>query len=192
MRIQEIVQPKAQAIQEAIQWHLTTKTPLVENVFRRYSDNWFQFFVEMRQHVANGEIFLENNMDTDIIASDLGTFAEYEGQMVPLDCPMLEPLEEAEYKGKEVELNKPKRGGSKKYYVYVKNPATGNVKKISFGDVSGLSVKIRDPKRRKAFAARHGCSGAGAKDRMSAKYWSCRLPSHTASLGLSPIHARWW
>ena len=190
MRIHEIVQSKAQAIQEAIEWHLTTKTPLVENPFRRYSDSWFQFFIEMRQRVRDGSLVLENMLDHDIIASDLGTFVEYQGKSVPLDCPMLEPLEEAEYKGKEVELNKPKRGGSKKYYVYVKNPTTGNVKKISFGDVSGLSVKIRDPKRRKAFASRHNCEKK--TDKTTAGYWACRVPAHTDSLGLAPIHARWW
>ena len=55
------------------------------------------------------------------------------------ECNLYEDLEitEAEYQGKKVELNKPKRGGSKKYYVYVKNPKTDRVKKISFGDVTG-------------------------------------------------------
>ena len=193
MRIHEIVQSKAQAIQEAIEWHLTTKTPLVENPFRRYSDSWFQFFIEMRQRVRDGSLVLENMLDNDIIASDLGTFAEYQGKSVPLDCPMLEPLEEAEYKGRQVSLNKPKRsaGGPKKYYVYVKNPKTGNVKKINFGDVSGgLTTKISNPARRKAFASRHNCEKKTNK--LSSGYWACRVPQHTSSLGLAPIHARWW
>lgn len=190
MRIHQIFQSKPEALQEAVEYHISTATPLLDNPFRRYSDNWFQFFNEMRAKVQDGSLVLEEGIDKDITESDLGTFAEYEGKQVPLDCPMLEPLEEAEYHGKTVQLNKPKRGGSKKYYVYVKNPATGNVKKINFGDATGLSVKIRDPKRRKAFAARHGCSDAN--DRLSAKYWSCRVPQHTASLGLAPVHARWW
>ena len=64
---------------------------------------------------------------------------------------------EAEYNGKDVELNKPKRGGSKKYYVYVKNPKTDRVKKISFGDVTGLKTKANNKKKAKSFAARHNC-----------------------------------
>ena len=84
-----------------------------------------------------------------------------------------EVLSEAEYKGKNVELNKPKRGGAKKYYVYVKNPSTGNIKKISFGDVhGGLTAKVSNPKARKAFAARHNCKDK--KDKTKAGYWACR------------------
>ena len=64
------------------------------------------------------------------------------------------PLEEAEYQGKKVKLNDPIRGGSKKFYVYVKN-AKGNIVKVSFGDTTGLSIKRDDPARRKSFRARH-------------------------------------
>ena len=48
---------------------------------------------------------------------------------------------EAEYNGREVELNKPKRGGGKKYYVYVKNPDSGNVNKVEWG-AKGMSVAV--------------------------------------------------
>jgi len=88
-------------------------------------------------------------------------------------------LKEAEYKGKNVELNSPKRGGSKKYYVYVKSKA-GNVKKISFGD-TGLSAKIKDSKARKSFAARHKCNTK--KDKTKAGYWACNLPRYWDKLG---------
>lgn len=82
-------------------------------------------------------------------------------------------LSEAEYKGKNVELNKPQRGGAKKYHVYVKNPSTGNIKKISFGDAhGGLTAKVSNPKARKAFAARHNCKDK--KDKTKAGYWACR------------------
>ena len=80
------------------------------------------------------------------------------------------PLEEAEYQGKKVKLNDPIRGGSKKFYVYVKN-AKGNVIKVSFGDTTGLSIKRDDPARRKSFRARHNCDTA--KDKTTARYWSC-------------------
>ena len=81
---------------------------------------------------------------------------------------------EAKYQGKEVKLNHPMRGGSKKYHVYVKNPKTGKVKKISFGDVhGGLTAKVSNPKARKAFAARHNCDMK--KDKTKAGYWACRI-----------------
>ena len=95
------------------------------------------------------------------------------------------PVKEAEYNGKDVELNKPKRGGSKKYYVYVKNPKTGRVKKISFGDVTGLKTKAGNKKRAKSFAARHNCEKKN--DKMKAGYWACRLPRYGLVKG-----GQWW
>ena len=108
---------------------------------------------------------------------------------------MLSPnhkIPEAEYQGKKVELSKPKRGGSKKFYVYVKDPKSGNIKKVSFGADSGggkLAVKLKDPKARKAFADRHNCDQK--KDKTKAGYWSCRLPRYAKSLGLSG-GGTWW
>lgn len=81
-----------------------------------------------------------------------------------------ELLEEAEYQGKKVTLNKPVRGGSKKFYVYVKNDK-GNVVKVSFGDPN-MEIKKDDPERRKAFRARHRCDNPGPK--WKARYWSCK------------------
>jgi len=81
-------------------------------------------------------------------------------------------ITEAEYQGKKVKLNDPVRGGSKKFYVYVKNNK-GNVIKVSFGDTTGLSIKRDDPERRKNFRARHNCDTA--KDKTTARYWSCRM-----------------
>ena len=82
----------------------------------------------------------------------------------------LEGIQEAEYQGKKVKLNDPIRGGSKKFYVYVKNEK-GNVIKVSFGDTTGLSIKRDDPARRKSFRARHNCDNPGPKTK--ARYWSC-------------------
>ena len=76
-------------------------------------------------------------------------------------------ITEAEYQGKKVKLNDPIRGGSKKFYVYVKN-AKGNIIKVSFGDTTGLSIKRDDPARRKSFRARHNCDTA--KDKTTARY----------------------
>ena len=83
-----------------------------------------------------------------------------------------EGLSEAKYQGREVKLGKPMAGDVKKYKVYVKDPQTGNIKKVNFGDKK-LSIKRDQPSRRKNFRARHRCSTA--KDRTSARYWSCRM-----------------
>ena len=96
-----------------------------------------------------------------------------------------ESVSEAEYQGKDVELNKPKRGGSKKYYVYTKNPKTGKVKKISFGDVTGLRTKSGNADRARSFAARHNCEKKN--DRTKAGYWACRLPRYGLVKG-----GKWW
>ena len=101
-----------------------------------------------------------------------------------------EPLQEAEYQGRDVELNKPKRGGKKKFYVYVKDPSTKNIKKVSFGDTTGLSVKFKDPEKRKAFADRHNCSTK--KDRTKAGYWSCNLPRYAKQLGMGDNQNTFW
>ena len=83
-------------------------------------------------------------------------------------------LQEAEYKGREVKLGKPMRGDVKKFKVYVKDPKTGNVKKVNFGD-KNMEIKRDDPDRRKNYRARHGCGTSRASDRTKAAYWSCRL-----------------
>jgi hypothetical protein len=98
-------------------------------------------------------------------------------------------IPEIEYKGKKVQLNKPKRGGSKKFYVYVKNPKTGNVKKVSFGD-TGLSVKFKQQGARASFAARHKC--AHKKDKTKAGYWSCNIGRYWKSLGGSSNFSGYW
>jgi len=90
------------------------------------------------------------------------------------------------YKGRKVKLNKPKRGGSKKFYVYVRNPKTGKIKKISFG-AKGMTTGLRDPARRKSFKARHNCEDK--KDKTKAGYWACRIGRHPKVTG-APY--TWW
>jgi hypothetical protein len=103
----------------------------------------------------------------------------------------IKELTEAEYQGKDVELNKPKRSsGSKKYQVYVKNDK-GNVIKVNFGDEKGgLTAKINDPEARKAFADRHDCKNK--KDKTKAGYWSCNLPRYWKALGGSDDMNTYW
>ena len=80
-------------------------------------------------------------------------------------------LKEAEYHGRKVPLGKPMRGDVKKFKVFVKDPKTGNVKKVNFGDKK-MRIKKSIPARRKSFRARHNCSNPGP--RTKARYWSCR------------------
>jgi hypothetical protein len=80
-------------------------------------------------------------------------------------------MDEAEYHGHEVPLNKPMQGDVKKSKVYVKDPSTGNIKKVNFGDPN-MTIKKSNPARRRSFRARHHCENPGPKTK--ARYWSCR------------------
>ena len=164
-------------ISEKLKYHLDNNKPIVENLFRPGSSSFFGLIKEARSHFDKGEVVL-NGVDKILFEqTEIGNFDYFDGELVPLDLPMEveEELNEAEYHGKEVELNHPMRSsGPKKYKVYVKNPKTGKVKKISFGDVKGgLTAKVSDPKARKSFAARHKCSTK--KDKTTAGYWACRI-----------------
>jgi hypothetical protein len=161
-------------VEKAILFHKENDIPLAQNIFRPHSENYYKLFREAK--TLKESVFL-NEFDDYLMSTDIGELAMYEGVEVPLDHPLVE----AEYKGKEVELNDPKRGGKKKFYVYVKNEK-GNVIKVQFGDTSGLKAKISDPAARKSFAARHNC--AAKKDKTKPGYWSCNLPRYAAQLGL--------
>ena len=98
----------------------------------------------------------------------------YEMELYSEECgcgALASTLEEAEYQGRKVTLNKPMRGDVKKFKVFVKDPSTGNVKKVNFGDPN-MRIKKSNPKRRKSFRARHNCDNPGPKTK--ARYWSCR------------------
>jgi len=158
---------------ENLKFHLENKLSVLDNVFRPGSEAFYQLLSESRKFTN-----LLSDEDKELFeTTDIGKFAMYEGQMVPLDLPMenIEVIYEAEYKGKKVDLNKPMRSsGPKKYKVYVKNPKTGKVKVVHFGDIKGgLSAKVSDPKARKAFADRHQCHLK--KDKTKPGYWACRL-----------------
>lgn len=161
---------------ESLKYHLDNNKPITENIFRPGSQAFFSVIKEARQLFESKKINL-CELDKEIYEStEIGKFGWFNGELVPLDLPMenIVDINEAEYKGKEVKLNYPMRGGTKKYYVYVKNPKTGNVKKIAFGDVhGGLTAKVSNPEARKNFAARHKCSTK--KDKTKAGYWACRI-----------------
>lgn len=176
-------------LSEGLLYHVKTERPIYDNIYRYGSDKYLELFKEVR-HLYSRDLIDLNPTDVEIITeTNLGEFGIFEGQKVPLDL-IIEEIELEEEKKKTPELNKPKRGGSKKFYVYVRNPKTKNIKKVSFGDTSGLSAKINNPKARKAFADRHDCKNK--KDKTKAGYWACRLPRYAKLLGLKGSYSGFW
>lgn len=98
-----------------------------------------------------------------------GDLEEYVFEVVETDVD----LNEAKYRGREVKLGKIMKGDVKKYKVYVRDPKTGNIKKVNFGDPN-MEIRRDNPKARKSFRARHGCGTPRASDRTKAAYWACR------------------
>ena len=188
--LNESIAPK-EILSENLRYHVVNKLPLTENTFRYGSESFLNLWAEARALYLR-EIIHVNDDDKEILEeTDLGNYGLYEGVKVPLDLLLLEneELEEAEGKKKNPPIGKPKRGGSKKFYVYVRKPG-GGVKKVSFGDTTGLSAKINNPEARRAFAARHDCKNK--KDRTKASYWSCRLPRYASLLGLKSSFSGFW
>ena len=171
-------------LSEGLQYHIDKQIPLFETVYRIGSNKHLSLIREARKMYSRDIINLCEE-DEALIKTHLGEFALFEGEAVPLDLPMLE----AEFKGKDVKLNKPKRGGPKAYYVYVRDPKTKRIKKVTFGS-GGLKAKIRNKKARNAFSKRHRCPEK--KDRTKASYWSCNLPRYASMLGLGANMNTFW
>jgi len=171
-------------VSESIAYHQTQNIPISESVYRMHSNSYYELISEARTLYSNNQLQLSESDQWLFDNTDIGLFETYEGNLVPLDIPFMIAEEE------NVKLNKPKRGGSKKFYVYVKDPKTGNVKKVSWGDTSGLSVKMNDPAARKSFAARHQCHLQ--KDKTTAAYWACNLPRYAKQLGMSGGGSFYW
>jgi hypothetical protein len=197
---------KDPALEEAIQYHLENNISITENVFRPGSDMFFQLISETKRLYTEGEYSPVDEYEQDLLKSDIGEIAEYEGQLVVLDFPIEETIEEACWTGyvqkgmkkkgdkmvpncvnEEDEtsgqgIGKPFRsngGGA----VYVKN-AKGNVIKVNFSQ-SGMKKRINEPGRVRSFVARHHC--LTNKDRTSASYWACRWPRYFSNTG-----QQWW
>tara|TARA_B100000131_G_scaffold102069_2_gene99094 strand:+ start:1644 stop:2375 length:732 start_codon:yes stop_codon:yes gene_type:complete len=181
---EKINEDDKESLEEAMLYHLDHGAGVDQNIFRPGSTAFFALFREARHRYNLGLYVPKNTEEFELLEDlDIGEFALYEGQLVPLDYPIMEGneehLNEAEYKGKKVELNKPKRGEGGKAYVYVNSgkknkDGTIRVKKVSFGssmpDAMGDSDAAK--KRRKSFGDRHNCSDK--KDKTAAGYWSCR------------------
>lgn len=164
-------------ISEALQYHIDHDVGIDRNVFRPGSKEFLSLFKEVRDLYNKGQYKLNEGEEYYILETDIGEYALYEGEMVPLDMPM--PIEEAKKRRKKKKkknppLNKPSlnTGGGKKWKVFVRSKS-GGVKKVTFGDKKGgLKGNWNDPKARASFAKRHKC--AEKKDKTKAGYWSCR------------------
>ena len=129
------------------------------------SEAWRDLVNEVRSLHESGSIRLNEN-DEFIILTEAGRMGVYQGKDVPLDSP--------------------KRGGSKKFYVFVnsgRKNAEGRVvaKKVAWGDPK-LSVKNQSDKARKSFLARHKCSTKN--DRTTPGWWACNVNRYAKQLGL--------
>ena len=189
--LNESVAPK-EILSEGLKYHIDNARPLTEHVYRAGSKSYFNLWAEARALYSRNIIEMQGDDLEVITETDLGHFGLYESQKVPLDFIFEEELDEAEKK-KTPALNKPKRGGAKKFYVYVRDPKTKKVKKVSFGAAGGgqnLSVKIKDPKARAAFSKRHNCPQKTDKTKPS--YWSCRVGRYWKMLGGDKNFSGFW
>ena len=155
---------KYSALSEGLKYHIDSGVGVDRNIFRPESESFFELFREVRNLSLLGLYQLNENERELIEETDIGEWGMFEGERVPLDFPMLyeEDIDEAKYKGREVKLGKngAKRGEGGKAYVYVRDPKTKNIRKVSFG--SSLPDAMGDSdahkKRRKSFGARHNCA----------------------------------
>ena len=176
-------------VSDALQYHIENDMSLTNNVFKVYSEGYFNLVNEVRDLYNEGKIDL-NDKDKLMVESDLGKKVKIGKEIVYLDAPYIyeteteeDILAEAKHHGKNVNLGKPFRtpGGPKKFAVYVRKPG-GGIKKVTFGDPK-LRVKNANKGAAKSFRARHKCSQK--KDRTTAGYWSCNVGRYAKQLGLS-------
>jgi hypothetical protein len=178
-------------ISEGMFYHIENNLPLNESIYRPQSMMFLKLFVEARNLYDSNRLILCEADQYYFDNTDIGTFGEYNGIKVPLDLPLTEEFltEALEEEKKDPPIGKPKRGGSKKFYVYVRDK--GKVKKVSFGMAGGgLRAKLNNPKARQAFSKRHNCPQK--KDRTKASYWSCRLPRYAKLLGFKTSFSGYW
>ena len=176
-------------ISDELKYHINEGLTLTNNIYRVYSQGYFDLVNEVRELWNNGLVEL-NEEDRMMVESDLGKKVKIGKEIVYLDAPFIyeteteeDILQEAKHRGKNVKLNKPFRtpGGPKKFAVYVKSK-NGNVKKVTFGDPN-LRVRNNNKGAAKSFRARHKCDQK--KDRTTAGYWSCNVGRYAKQLGLS-------
>ena len=121
--------------------------------------------------LADDSILLDATADIVSVLESWNLLSDQESQDTVILETQDDDMDEAKYHGREVPLGKPMKGDVKKSKVYVRDPATGNIKKVNFGDPN-MRIKKSIPGRRKSFRARHNCANPGP--RTKARYWSCR------------------
>lgn len=172
-------------ISESIMYHVNNSLPIHDNIYRIYSEKFFNLYNEARTLKESGNVTFFGD-DLELLNTNIGQTGIYEGNEVYLDVPFIEGEEEylveAKHRGRNVKLNKPFRtpGGPKKFAVYVKTPG-GTIKKVTFGDPN-LRVRNSNKKAAKSFRARHNCQAK--KDRTTAGYWSCNISRYRKALGI--------
>jgi hypothetical protein len=177
-------------LSEGMAYHVERNIPLMESVYRIESESWISLVNEARDLWERNVVDL-NEDDLFLISTDAGKYGIYEENLVLLDVPFWEgefdydweeydSLEEAEYRGRDVKLNKPFRtpGGPRKFSVYTKNDS-GNVVKVGFGQ-PGMRVNNADPKKARSFRKRMRCDQPGP--RWKAKWWSCNVARYSKLL----------
>jgi hypothetical protein len=197
-----------ETLSEAVDYHIQNNLSLIENIYRPGSEMFFAMILEAKRLYAEGQYTARDEFEQDLLESDIGEVAEYEGESVLLDYPYEEDMEECwkgytqkgmKKKGDKMvpncvpmeEENDPTKGkGIGKPFrsggggaVYVRNEK-GNVVKVNFSQ-SGMKKRFNEPARVKSFVARHNCYGN--KDKTSASYWACRWPRYFSDSG-----KKWW
>jgi len=136
--------------------------------------NWDKEEIDEAFFIGEDDIDEYDVENVDDMKEFLQFMKEYKQTLAEAECGC---VYEAEYKGRKVQLGKPMQGDIKKFKVYVKNPK-GKVVKVNFGfggsSAHGkrMNIKKNNPKRRKAYRARHHCDNPGPRHK--ANYWSCR------------------
>jgi len=173
---------KEPSISEGLRYHIDRELPLMESVYRIESEAWLDIVNEARDLWERNIIDL-NEDDLFLVSTDAGRTGEYEGERVLLDVPFYEgDVDEAEYRGKNVNLNKPFRtpGGPRKFAVYTKNDK-GNVIKVGFGQ-PGMRVNNDDPEKARSFQKRMRCDNPGP--RWKPRWWACNVARYRKLLGI--------
>jgi hypothetical protein len=194
-------------LEEAIQYHVENKISFTENIFRPGSEMFFEMISEAKRLYKEGKYVPKDEWEKDMLQTDIGEIAEFEGQTVVLDFPIEYGLEECwtgytqkgmKKKGNKMVPNcvpvneedktdgkgigKPWReGGGGAVYV---RTGDGGIKKVRFSQ-SGMAKKFNDPAATRSFVARHHC--LTNKDKTSASYWACRYPRFFSKSG-----KLWW
>ena len=162
--------------QGATVYEIPLSRQLSEEESNEYAQRLANYMFEQGHTDFDIDISTDELEETDEVTfEDDDDFFEEYGTMWYNDDDV---IDEAEYQGRTVKLGKPMQGDVKKFKVYVKDPKTGNTKKVNFGhggsSVKGKAMKIKksNPGARKSFRARHNCDNPGP--RTKARYWSCR------------------